>query len=84
MGGARIRSEECLESGGTPRPAPSDADVYQEARRRGLLGPGGQVPMHDMARLRLEMAGEAPRPSYAEVCEAAGAVMRHRPLFPRH
>ncbi len=83
MGGGRINSAEFIESAGVPRAVPSDEAIYAEAVRRGLAGAGGQVSMADMARLRVEMAGEPHKPTYQEVCENAGAVMRRRPLFRR-
>ena len=81
--GPRICSEEYIESGGIGRPVPSDEEIYKEAKRRGLTGPGGQVSNADMVNLRKEMAGEPSKPSYVEVCEAAGAVRPRYPIFRR-
>ena len=82
--GGRIQSQECIETAGAARVIPSDEVIYQEAVRRGLAGGhGGQVSMADMARLRVEMAGEPPKPTYQEVCEAAGAVRPRYPIFRR-
>ncbi len=77
---ARITGEDSIETAGVAR-AVSDEAVMAEARRLGLRG---QVSAHELNEIRKKLAGESYQPSYAEVCERAGATMRHRPLFPRH
>ena len=77
MGGARIRRRRFIENARRPAPI-SDKSVLAEARR---LGMNGQVSAHELNELRKKLAGEPYQPTYAEICERAGATMRHRPLF---
>ncbi len=78
MGAGRIRSEDAVETGGVPRVISNEA-VMAEARRLGLRG---QVSANELNEIRKKLAGEPYQPTYAEVCERAGATMRWRlPLF---
>ncbi len=72
----RIKSTGALQRGGR-RVVISDEDVLREAKR---LGMHGQISAHELAQLRLKLAGQPYRPSLAEVAESAGATMRHARL----